>query len=55
MWWKVEIILGGILGQNHKNQSRRSNWVRTSLDLKWPAESIYAIARSYAQIILYVN
>ena len=40
-------LLGGILGQNLKNQSRRSNRVRTSLDPKWPAESICAIARSY--------
>ena len=48
-------LLGGILGQNLKNQSRRSNSVRTSLDPKWPAKSIYAIAGSYGQVILYVN
>ena len=43
----IDLLLGGILGQNLKNRPRRSNQVRTSLDPKWPAESIYAIARSY--------
>ena len=41
------LLLGGILGLNLKNRSRRSNLVRISLDPKWPAKSIYAIARSY--------
>ena len=49
------LLLGGILGLNLKNRSRRSNLVRISLDPKWPAESIYAIARSYRQVILDVN
>ena len=49
------LLLGGILGQNLKNRSRRSNSVRTSLDPEWPAEFIYAIARSYRQVILCVN
>ena len=52
MWF---VIIGGILGQNLKNRSRLSNLVRTSLDPKWSAESIYAIARSYRQVILYDN
>ena len=43
----VRQYVGGILGLNLKNRSRRSNLVRTSLDPKWPAESIYAVARSY--------
>ena len=39
-------IVAGILGQNLKNQSRRSKSKWTSLGPKWPAKSIYAIARA---------